>query len=86
MRLLVFLGLLAIVLASAPGDGIEGCTGHESPFDLIDHEPTLVAEVANGRKYTYGKSANIQTMTDVNSTLSPSKEPPMKWESLMALS
>ena len=54
MKTLVILGLLAIAFASVPGDGIEGCTGHESTFELIDHEPNLVAEVENGRKYTYG--------------------------------
>ena len=55
MKTLILLALVTLCLAAEPGDGIQGCTGHESPFDLIDHEPTLAAEVTNGRKYTYGK-------------------------------
>ena len=56
MRYCLFVALFLVCIASAavPGDGIPGCTGHESPFELIDHEPTLVAEVTNGKKYTYG--------------------------------
>ncbi len=56
MRYCLFVALFLVCVASAavPGDGIPGCTGHESPFELIDHEPSLVAEVPNGRKYTYG--------------------------------
>lgn len=53
--LVVFLIFTVLALSAVPGDGIGGCTGNESPFELVDHEPTLVAEVANGRKYTYGK-------------------------------
>ena len=55
MKSLVLFGLIAAVLATVPGDGIDGCTGTASTFELIDHPPTLVAEVPNGRKYTYGK-------------------------------
>lgn len=54
MRTIVFLALVLAAVALVPGDGILGCTGNQSPFELIDHEPTLVAEVKNGRKYTYG--------------------------------
>ena len=55
MNKLIFLAVLAVfAFASIPGDGIEGCTGTENPFDLVDTEPTLVKEVENGRKYTIG--------------------------------
>lgn len=43
MRTIVFLALVLVAIASVPGDGIDGCTGNQSPFQLIDHEPTLVA-------------------------------------------
>ena len=55
MKTIILLSLVFLAFASTPGDGLLGCTGNQSPFPLIDHEPTLVAEVANGRKYTYGK-------------------------------
>ena len=32
---LLLVALIALSLSSIPGDGIEGCTGNESPFDLI---------------------------------------------------
>lgn len=55
MRLvIVFLALVSLILCTAPGDGIEGCTGHENPFNLITDEPTLVAQVPNGKKFTIG--------------------------------
>ncbi len=41
--LVVFLIFIVLALSAVPGDGIGGCTGNESPFELIDHEPTLVA-------------------------------------------
>jgi hypothetical protein len=35
MRVLIVVALLALTVANVlPGDGIEGCTGHESPFLL----------------------------------------------------
>jgi hypothetical protein len=33
--LLAFVLLVALATSSAPGDGIEGCTGHENPHELI---------------------------------------------------
>lgn len=54
MKAILVLALLTIALTATPGDGIQGCTGHQSQFPLIDTEPTLEAEVPNGRKYTYG--------------------------------
>lgn len=47
-----------ILAASVPGDGIEGCTGFESPFALSEQLPELVATVPNGKKYTLGMSGN----------------------------
>lgn len=29
--------VLIITCKSTPGDGIVGCTGNQSPFELIDH-------------------------------------------------
>lgn len=81
---LVALILACVACSAVPGDGIAGCTGHESPFELIDHEPTLVAEVANGRKYTYGiKTILFQTMMEENSMLYPLKEQHLKWDKHM---
>lgn len=56
MKTIVFLTLVVLAIASTPGDGILGCTGNQSPFQLLDSEPVLAAEVPNGRKYTYGKN------------------------------
>lgn len=47
-----------ILAASVPGDGIEGCTGFESPFALGDQQPELAATVPNGKKYTLGMLGN----------------------------
>ena len=81
MNKIILIALFTLsVFASTPGDGIQGCTGNENPFDLIDTEPTLVSEVANGRKYTIGIFTLIQTMTEENSTLSRSRAAPLKWE------
>lgn len=56
MKTILLLSLvLAITYSSTPGDGIDGCTGTEITFPLVDTEPKLVQEVQNGRKYTYGK-------------------------------
>ncbi len=52
---LALLVIFALAAASVPGDGIEGCTGNENPFKLIDTEPTLVAQTPNGKKFTIGK-------------------------------
>lgn len=41
MKVIILLTLIVLALASTPGDGIPGCTGHESPFELIDEKPTL---------------------------------------------
>lgn len=54
MRALLLAFLLIAVLATVPGDGIEGCDGHESRFQLSEQEPLLEATVANGKKFTYG--------------------------------
>lgn len=43
-----------ILAASVPGDGVEGCTGFQSPFTLGEQQPELVATVPNGKKYTLG--------------------------------
>jgi hypothetical protein len=55
------IALLAVLLTIAivhglPGDGIEGCDGHESRFTLSEQLPELAASVPNGKKYTYGNS------------------------------
>jgi len=54
MKLLLLLIVPLILAASIPGDGIEGCTGHESQFTLGEQQPELVATVPNGKKYTLG--------------------------------
>lgn len=55
MKALLPILLLTLVLAATTsGDGIEGCTGHESQFALGEEKPELVATVANGKKYTIG--------------------------------
>jgi hypothetical protein len=51
---IVLLGIVFLGVSLTPGDGIEGCTGNESPFRLINNKPILAAEVPNGRKYVYG--------------------------------
>jgi hypothetical protein len=84
MRALYLTLLLAVVIAAPPGDGIEGCDGHESRFQLSDQEPVLEATVPNGKKYTYGTNFIIQTTMAESSTLSPSKELPLRWEKPMA--
>lgn len=56
MKLFLLL-ILPLVFASAiPGDGYEGCTGHESQFQLGEQLPELVKTVPNGKKYTLGMS------------------------------
>jgi hypothetical protein len=59
--------LIAIV-AAIPGDGVEGCDGHESRFELMDQLPSLEASVPNGKKYTYGNPSSTQNTTVVSST------------------
>jgi hypothetical protein len=54
MRAYLFAIFLIAVMAAIPGDGIEGCDGHESRFQLTDQLPVLAASVPNGKKYTYG--------------------------------
>lgn len=55
MRLvIVFLALLGLILCNTPGDGIQGCTGHQNPFELITDEPNLVGQVPHGKKFTIG--------------------------------
>ncbi len=54
MKILLFILFVAAFAASIPGDGIEGCTGHASPFTLGEEKPELVATVPNGKKYTLG--------------------------------
>lgn len=71
MRALLLAFLLIAVLASVPGDGIEGCDGHESRFQLSEQEPRLESSVANGKKFTYGTISAIQTTTGVSSTCCP---------------
>jgi len=57
---LVLLIILPLILASSiPGDGIEGCTGHESAFTLGEQLPQLVQSVPNGKKYTLGNCTII---------------------------
>ena len=55
MKALLFVIIPLILATSIPGDGIEGCTGHESSFTLGEQQPELVQTVANGKKYTIGK-------------------------------
>ena len=55
MKLLLLLIVPLVLAISIPGDGIEGCTGHESQFELGEQSPELVATVPNGKKYTLGK-------------------------------
>ena len=44
MKSILLVGLLIVIsFTSTPGDGIEGCTGHESSFPLIDTQPELVS-------------------------------------------
>jgi len=53
----ILLGLILIlsfVSCTVPGDGIEGCTGNQNPFELITQDPELVKEVPNGKKFTIG--------------------------------
>ena len=52
--LLTFILLISFAACSVPGDGIEGCTGNQNPFELITQEPELVKEVKNGKKFTIG--------------------------------
>ena len=55
MKIALLALLLAIgIVQCIPGDGIEGCDGHESRFTLSEQLPQLVASVPNGKKYTYG--------------------------------
>ena len=54
MKVLLFLVVPLILAASIPGDGIVGCTGHESEFTLGEQKPELVQTVPNGKKYTLG--------------------------------
>jgi hypothetical protein len=57
MKIALLAVLLTIAIAQGlPGDGIEGCDGHESRFTLSEQLPQLVASVPNGKKYTYGNS------------------------------
>lgn len=79
MRALLLAFLLLAVLASVPGDGIEGCDGHESRFQLGEQEPLLAATVANGKKFTYGTTLPTQTTTAASSTCSPSRALPSRW-------
>lgn len=54
MKIVLLALLLAIgIVQCIPGDGIEGCDGHESRFTLSEQLPQLVASVPNGKKYTY---------------------------------
>ena len=71
MRRHLFAIFLICLVAAIPGDGIEGCDGHESRFELMDQLPLLEASVPNGKKYTYGKLSLIQTTMAANSTLFP---------------
>ena len=50
--LIILTFIIGLAISSVPGDGIEGCTGNQNPFDLITTEPTLVGEVKNGKKFT----------------------------------
>lgn len=69
MKVVLLALLLAITLVHCiPGDGIEGCDGHESRFTLSEQLPELAASVPNGKKYTYGTSLQIQTTTAGSST------------------
>lgn len=68
MKAPLFAILLIALVAAIPGDGIEGCDGHESRFELMDQLPTLEASVPNGKKYTYGNHLSTQRTTDVSST------------------
>ena len=54
MKALLFLVIPLILASSIPGDGIEGCTGHESQFTLGEQLPELVQTIPNGKKYTLG--------------------------------
>lgn len=49
-RVLLWLFLLVVVRL----DQIEGCTGNAIPWELVDDEPTLVAQTENGKKFTVG--------------------------------
>lgn len=55
MRSSLFAIFLIALVAAIPGDGVEGCEGHESRFQLMDQQPTLEASVPNGKRFTYGK-------------------------------
>lgn len=81
MKALLPILLLTLVLAATtPGDGIEGCTGHESQFALGEEKPELVATVANGKKYTIGMCITTQITTGGSSTSFQSRGQPMRWD------
>lgn len=71
MRTLLLAFLLIAIFAQVPGDGIEGCDGHESRFQLGDQEPVLAATVPNGKKFTYGTIFPIKITTEGLSTCCP---------------
>lgn len=81
--ILLLFSILCLCYSSIPGDGIEGCTGNENTFDLVDKEPTLVAQVAHGKKFTVGKTLIIQTMMEEISILGHLRAMLLRWERLM---
>lgn len=66
--LILAFAVISAVIASQAGDGILGCTGHESKFTLSDQQPHLEQHIKNGKKYTYNYDSRKFYVVSVRGT------------------
>lgn len=83
MKAILLLSLVFLAFAGYTDEN--GCTGQTNTLPLIDTPPTLVKEVANGKKYTIGTFVVMKIMMAENSTLSNLEAQLMKWDKPMGL-